>query len=77
MYKTGKKIEDLSPFFHKNILPGTPLEDPHEQSGGLHSDFIVEPLKLELDIKNVGFGLFSCFALEGELSREQDIQKNT
>lgn len=58
-------------------IPWRALEDPHEQSGGLHSDLLVQPLELEPDVDNVGLGLFSCLALERKLSCEEDIEKDT
>ena len=58
-------------------LPWSPLEDPHQQPGGLHGHFIVQPLKFEFDIEDVGFGLFGGVALEGQLTGQKDVEENT
>ena len=48
----------------KRSFPWGPLEDPHEQSGGFHGHFVVQPLEFEFDIEDVGFSLFGRLALE-------------
>ena len=58
-------------------FPGGPLEDPHQQPGGLHGHFIVQPLKFEFDIEDVGFGLFGAVALERQLTGQKDVEENT
>ncbi len=60
-----------------SFLPGSALEDPHQQPRGLHGDLFVEELELELDVENIGLGLLRSFSLEGELSGEQNVQENS
>ena len=58
-------------------LPWSTLEDPHEQSGCLHGDFLVEILELESDVENVRFRLLLGLTLERKLSSQEDIEKDT
>ena len=58
------------------LLPCSPLEDPHEKSGGLHGGLLVEPLELESDVGDVILGLVGAVALEGELAGQEDVEEH-
>ncbi len=57
-------------------LPGSPLEDPHEQSGGLHGGLLVEVLELEPHVDDVLPRLVGALALERQLSRQEDVEED-
>ena len=58
-------------------LPRRPLEYQHEHSCGLHGGLLVEPLKLESDAEDVVLGFLARLALEGKLTGEEDVEKDT
>ena len=60
----------------KRPFPGGPLEDPHQQPGGLHRHLVVQPLELELDVEDVGLGLLGGLALEGQLAGQEDVEED-
>jgi len=65
-------------FLKSGTLPWCPLEDPHEEPGGLHGDLLVEPLELELDVEDVLFRFFGTrLSLEGKLAGKQDVEEDT
>ena len=51
-------------FLQGRTLPRGPLEDPHQQPGGLHGNLLVQPLELELDRQDVLLGLLGTLTLQ-------------
>ena len=56
--------------------PWRPLEDPHEEPGGLHGDLLVEPLELEPHVDDVLPRLLRALPLEGQLAGQHHVQQH-
>lgn len=49
-------------------FPWRSLENPHKEPSCFHSDFLVQPFKLEFHIHNIFFALVIIFTFEWKLS---------